>query len=129
VLATTAALAPAMAERGKGEIINITTMVAYVGMPAAAASGAATAAVDLLTTAWAAAYGPWDVTVTASSPGPGRTEGTAAMAARNQLARLAPAGRPARPEEIAAAAISLSSAESDVVHGATLAVDGGRVAA
>jgi NAD(P)-dependent dehydrogenase (short-subunit alcohol dehydrogenase family) len=77
-----------MAERGKGTIITSTTMVAYVGMPAAAAAGASTAAVDLRTTAWAVEYGPWGVTVTALSLRPIRTAGTAARgAARDQLAR------------------------------------------
>jgi NAD(P)-dependent dehydrogenase (short-subunit alcohol dehydrogenase family) len=47
----------------------------------------------------------------------------------DQLASQAPAGRPATPEEIAAAAVYLASAESNFVHGATLHVDGGRVAA
>jgi NAD(P)-dependent dehydrogenase (short-subunit alcohol dehydrogenase family) len=126
----TAALAPAMAERGKGKIINITTMVAYFGMPAASAYGASKAAVDLLAKAWAAEYGPRGVNVNVISPGPVRTEGTAVMgSALDQLASLAPAGRPARPEEIAAAAVYLASDEADFVHGATLAVDGGRVAA
>ncbi len=126
----TAALAPAMAERGRGKIINITTMVAYFGMPAAAAYGSSKAALDLLTKAWAAEYGPRGVNVNAIAPGPVRTEGTEAMGeALDQLASLAPAGRPARPEEIAAAAVYLASDEADFVHGATLAVDGGRVAA
>jgi NAD(P)-dependent dehydrogenase (short-subunit alcohol dehydrogenase family) len=126
----TAALAPGMAERGSGAIINITTMVAYFGMPAAAAYGASKAAVDLLTKAWAAEYGPRGVRVNAISPGPVRTEGTAAMGeGLDQLASLAPAGRPASPEEIAAAAVFLASDEASFVYGATLAVDGGRTAA
>ena len=126
----TAALAPAMAARGHGKIINITTMVAYFGMPSASAYGASKAAVDLLTKAWAAEYGPRGVNVNAISPGPVRTEGTAAMGEGiDQIASLAPAGRAARPEEIAAAAVYLASDESDFVHGATLAVDGGRTAA
>jgi len=45
-----------------------------------------------------------------------------------QLASLAPAGRAAELEEIAAAAVYLASDEAAFVHGATLAVDGGRVA-
>ncbi|HKC75966.1 MAG TPA: SDR family oxidoreductase [Chloroflexota bacterium] len=126
----TAALAPAMAARGTGKIINITTMAAYFGIPGMAAYGASKAAVDLLTKAWAAEYGPRGVNVNAISPGPTRTEGTAAMGeGLDQLASQAPAGRPASPEEIAAAAVYLASAESDFVHGATLHVDGGRVAA
>jgi NAD(P)-dependent dehydrogenase (short-subunit alcohol dehydrogenase family) len=126
----TAALAPGMAARGNGKIINITTMVAYFGMPGAAAYGASKAAVDLLTKAWAAEYGPQGVNVNAISPGPVRTEGAAALGeVVEQIARVAPAGRPAEPEEIAAAAVYLASDEAGFVHGATLALDGGRVAA
>jgi NAD(P)-dependent dehydrogenase (short-subunit alcohol dehydrogenase family) len=44
----------AMAQRGSGKIINVTTAFARVGMPAASAYGASKAAVDLLTKAWAA---------------------------------------------------------------------------
>jgi NAD(P)-dependent dehydrogenase (short-subunit alcohol dehydrogenase family) len=126
----TAALAPSMTARGHGRVINITTMVASFGMPGASAYGASKAALDLLTKAWAVEYGPHGINVNAISPGPVRTEGTEAMGdGLDQLAKLAPAGRPARPEEIAAAALYLASDESGFVHGVTLAVDGGRLAA
>jgi NAD(P)-dependent dehydrogenase (short-subunit alcohol dehydrogenase family) len=46
----------------------------------------------------------------------------------NQLAALAPAGRVAEPEELAAAIAFLASDDGSFVHGVTLAVDGGRVA-
>ena len=46
----------------------------------------------------------------------------------NQLAALAPAGRVAEPEELAAAIVFLASDEASFVHGVTLAVDGGRAA-
>jgi NAD(P)-dependent dehydrogenase (short-subunit alcohol dehydrogenase family) len=46
----------------------------------------------------------------------------------NQLAGLAPAGRAAQPEELAAAIVFLASDEASFVHGVTLAVDGGRAA-
>jgi len=125
----TAALAPGMATRGSGKVINITTMVASFGMPGLAAYGASKAAVDLLTKVWAAEYGPSGVNVNAISPGPVRTEGTAAMGEGvDQMASVAPAGRVGRPEEIAAAAVYLASDEASFVHGATLAVDGGRTA-
>ena len=59
--------------------------------------------------AWAAEYGPKGVRVNAVSPGPTRTEGTAAMGdALQQLAAQAPAGRPAAPEEIAEAILFLA---------------------
>jgi len=125
----TAALAPAMAQRGAGKVINITTMVAAFGMPGLAAYGASKAAVELLTKAWAAEYGPSGVNVNAIAPGPIRTERTEGSAMAAQLAPLAPAGRAGRPEEIAAAAVYLASDEAAFVHGAILPVDGGRVAA
>ena len=124
-----AAIAPAMAARGSGAIVNVSTMVAQFGAEGMALYGSSKAAVELLTKAWAAEYGPKGVRVNAISPGPTRTEGTAAMGdALDQLASLAPAGRPASPEEIAAGIVFLVSDEASFVHGAVLAADGGRSA-
>src|SRR6266567_3216897 len=50
-------LAPAMAERGHGVIINVTTMVAQFGFVGLRRYGASKAALVLLTKAWAAEYG------------------------------------------------------------------------
>jgi NAD(P)-dependent dehydrogenase (short-subunit alcohol dehydrogenase family) len=124
-----AALAPAMAERGSGAIVNVTTMVADFGADGMGLYGSSKAALTLLTKSWAAEYGPRGVRVNAISPGPTRTEGTAGMGeALDQLASLAPAGRPATPEEIAAGIVFLVSDEASFVHGAILAADGGRSA-
>jgi NAD(P)-dependent dehydrogenase (short-subunit alcohol dehydrogenase family) len=68
-----AALAPAMAARGWGAIVNISTMVAGFGGPGMAMYGASRAALELLTRAWAAEYGPRGVRVNAVAPGPVRT--------------------------------------------------------
>jgi NAD(P)-dependent dehydrogenase (short-subunit alcohol dehydrogenase family) len=125
----TAALAPQMAERGSGKIINVTTMAAYVGIPEMALYGASKAALALLTKSWAAEFGPSGVNVNAISPGPTRTLGTTEMGEGvDQLARTLPAGRPAEPWEIAEAAVYLASPQADFVHGITLHVDGGRTA-
>jgi len=124
-----AALAPAMAERGRGAIVNVTTMVADFGADGMGLYGSTKAALALLTRSWAAEFGPRGVRVNAVSPGPTRTEGTAEMGeALDQLASLAPAGRPATPEEIAAAIVFLAGDEASFVHGAVLAADGGRCA-
>jgi NAD(P)-dependent dehydrogenase (short-subunit alcohol dehydrogenase family) len=125
-----ASLAPAMAERGWGSIVNISTMVASFGQAGMALYGASRAALELLTKAWAAEYGPRGVRVNAVAPGPTRTammEGVPAEMVK-QLAALAPAGRVAQPEELAAAIVFLASDDASFVHGVTLAVDGGRVA-
>jgi NAD(P)-dependent dehydrogenase (short-subunit alcohol dehydrogenase family) len=124
-----AELAPAMAKRGHGAIVNVTTMVAEFGAPEMALYGSSKAALVLLTKSWAAEYGPAGVRVNAVSPGPTRTEGTASMGeALDQLASAAPSGRPGLPEEIAAAITYLASDEASFVHGAVLPVDGGRIA-
>jgi NAD(P)-dependent dehydrogenase (short-subunit alcohol dehydrogenase family) len=75
----TARLVPGMTERGSGAIVNVSTMVASFGLPGMSAYGASKAALELLTKAWAAEYGPAGVRVNAVSPGPTRTPGTAAM--------------------------------------------------
>jgi NAD(P)-dependent dehydrogenase (short-subunit alcohol dehydrogenase family) len=125
----TARLAPGMVMRGWGRIVNLTTMVAYIGMAGAALYGSSKAALQLLTQAWAAEYGPGGVTVNAIAPGPIRTPGTAGMGeALEQLGKTVPAGRVGTPAEIAAAAVFLASEGASYVNGATLAVDGGRVA-
>ncbi len=68
-----AALAPAMAERGWGSIVNVSTMVTSFGQAGMAMYGASRAALELLTKAWAAEYGPRGVRVNAVAPGPTRT--------------------------------------------------------
>ncbi len=124
-----AELAPAMAARGKGSIINVTTMVAHFGQPGMALYGSSKAALVLLTKAWAAEYGPSGVRVNAVSPGPTRTEGTAPMGeALDQLAATTPHGKPGLPDDIAAAITYLATDDAAYVHGAILPVDGGRTA-
>ena len=121
-------LAPLMAERGGGAIINVSTMVAAFGMPGMAAYGASKAAVSNLTQAWAAEYAP-AVRVNAISPGPTRTPGTEPMGDQlDQLGSTVPLGRPASAEEIAAAIVYLASDDASYITGAILPVDGGRTA-
>ena len=124
-----AEIAPLMAERGKGAIVNVSTMVADYGAPGMSLYGSSKAAINQLTKAWAAEYGPKGVRVNAVSPGPTRTEGTEAMGeGLEQLAAQAPAGRPAAADEIAEAIVFLATDRSSFIHGAKLAVDGGRTA-
>jgi len=124
-----AELAPLMAQRGGGAIVNVSTMVANYGAAGLSLYGSSKAAINLLTKAWAAEYGPKGVRVNAVSPGPTRTEGTAEMGdALQALAAQAPAGRPAAPDEIAEAIVFLASDRASFIQGAVLPVDGGRTA-
>jgi NAD(P)-dependent dehydrogenase (short-subunit alcohol dehydrogenase family) len=121
-----AELAPLMAARGKGAIVNVSTMVADFGMSGMSLYGSSKAAINLLTKSWAAEYGRSGVRVNAVSPGPTRTEGTDTMGeGLEQLAAQAPAGRPATAEEIAEAIVFLATDRASFIHGAKLAVDGG----
>jgi NAD(P)-dependent dehydrogenase (short-subunit alcohol dehydrogenase family) len=124
-----AELAPKMAERGKGAIVNVSSMVGDFGIAGMALYGSSKAALNLLTKAWAAEFGPKGVRVNAVSPGPTRTEGTAGMEdGLVQIAAAAPAGHPATPEEIADAIVYLASDNASFVYGVVLPVDGGRAA-
>jgi NAD(P)-dependent dehydrogenase (short-subunit alcohol dehydrogenase family) len=124
-----AELAPSMAKRGRGAIVNLSTMVADYGASGMSLYGSSKAAINLLTKTWTAEYGPRGVRVNAVSPGPTRTEGTESMGAGlDRLAAEAPAGRPAAADEIAEAVVFLATDRSSFIQGAKLPVDGGRTA-
>ncbi|MCW2884520.1 MAG: family NAD(P)-dependent oxidoreductase [Streptosporangiaceae bacterium] len=121
----TAALAPGMAGNGGGVIINLSSMVATVGLPGAAAYSATKAALAAMTRSWAAEYGASGVRVNAVAPGPVFTEG-----AKNTIAlgKTTPLNRGAQPEEIAETIAFLASPRAAYITGATIPVDGGRTA-
>jgi NAD(P)-dependent dehydrogenase (short-subunit alcohol dehydrogenase family) len=64
-----AALAPAMAARGSGSIINISSMAGRAGLAPGSAYGATKGALESLTRAWAAEFSPSSVRVNAVAPG------------------------------------------------------------
>lgn len=82
-----------------------------------------------MTKSWAREFGPSGVNVNAISPGPIETPGTDAMGEGfAQIVETTPVKRAGQPTEIAAAALYLAGDESDFVHGASLAIDGGFLA-
>lgn len=126
----TAALAPAMAERGHGAIVVIGSWMAHVGHPFVGLYSATKAAEIQLARSWAAEFGPRGVRVNTVSPGATRTPINASDG--DVLARMTagiPAGRPGTPAEIADAVAWVLSDRAGYLHGAEIAVDGGITAA
>jgi NAD(P)-dependent dehydrogenase (short-subunit alcohol dehydrogenase family) len=121
-----AALAPNMAARGSGSIINVASMAGLIGLGAGAAYGATKAALLSLTRSWAAEFSPAGVRVNAVAAGPVYTsappERTQALGTTTLL------GRAAQPDEIAEVIGFLASAKASYVTGAVFAADGGRTA-
>jgi NAD(P)-dependent dehydrogenase (short-subunit alcohol dehydrogenase family) len=122
----TGLLAPSMAQRGHGAVVNLGSISGMRGMAHSALYNMTKAAVHSLTTSWAAEYGPQGVRVNTVAPGPTLTEKVAAMEEHLTpiIARM-PSRRAGTPEEVAAAVVFLASDEASQVHGATLTVDGG----
>ncbi len=121
-----AAIAPAMAERGSGAIVNIGSWMAQVGSPFAAMYTATKAADEQLTRSWAAEYGPRGVRVNTLAPGATLTPGNeASRVILDQLTAGTPAGVVVQPDDIAKGVAFLVSDDAAMVHGITLYVDGG----
>ena len=122
-----AALAPKMAARGSGSIINIGSQAGQVGMPGGAAYGGTKGALAAMTRSWAAEFSPAGVRVNAIAAGPVYTpiqsfQQAEAVGATTIMAR------PAQPAEIASVIVFLASPQASYVTGAVFAADGGRTA-
>ena len=122
-----AAIAPGMAKRGTGSIINVGSMAGQIGLAGGAAYGATKAALASLTRSWAAEFSPQGVRVNTIAPGPAYTDGAspdriAALGGTTLLARAA------QPAEVAGVVAFLASPQAGYITGAVIAADGGRTA-
>ncbi len=119
-----------MIERGRGgKIVNIASLLSFQGGITVPAYAASKGGVAQLTKALANEWAKHRINVNAIAPGYMRTTNTAALQAdetRNrQILERIPAGRWGEPEDVAGAALFLSSSASDYVNGHVLVVDGG----
>jgi NAD(P)-dependent dehydrogenase (short-subunit alcohol dehydrogenase family) len=128
----TQALAPAMAERGWGRILNIASLQSFRAFPNSAPYGAAKGGITQLTRAIAEQWSRHGITCNAIAPGFFPTDLTApffADAARAaELAARTCIGRNGRLEDLHGPALFLCSDASAYVTGQVLAVDGGFLA-
>ena len=115
-------------ERG-GKIVNIASLLSFQGGITVPAYAASKGGVAQLTKALANEWAKYRINVNAIAPGYMRTTNTAALQAdetRNrQILERIPAARWGAPEDVAGAAVFLSSSASDYVNGHILVVDGG----
>jgi NAD(P)-dependent dehydrogenase (short-subunit alcohol dehydrogenase family) len=121
-----------MVDRKYGRIVNIASLSSFVALFEVAAYGASKAAVAALTKQLAIEWSPHGVTVNAIAPGVFRTplnqnllDGT--ERGREFLVRT-PMKRFGKLEELAGAAVFLSSDAASFVTGEVLVVDGGFLA-
>jgi NAD(P)-dependent dehydrogenase (short-subunit alcohol dehydrogenase family) len=122
----TGLVAPAMAARGSGVIVNVGSINGLIGMARSALYSTTKAAIHSLTKSWAAEFGPAGVRVNTVAPGPTLTERNEAIGdVLAPLIAAVPSRRASTPAEVAAAVVFLSSDDAANIHGATLSVDGG----
>lgn len=112
-----------------GKIVNIASLLSFQGGITVPAYAASKGGVAQLTKALANEWAKHAINVNAIAPGYMRTNNTAALQAdetRNrQILERIPAGRWGEPEDLAGAAVFLSSNASDYINGHVLVVDGG----
>jgi NAD(P)-dependent dehydrogenase (short-subunit alcohol dehydrogenase family) len=121
------AFAPAMAARGSGSIVNVSSMAGHIGLPAGAIYGATKAALNSLTQAWTAEFSPRGVRVNAVAPGPVHTR-PEARESFDALGATTALKRAAQPQEIAEVIAFVASPRASYLTGAIVAADGGRTA-
>ncbi|MER5303306.1 SDR family oxidoreductase [Streptomyces lasiicapitis] len=126
-----AALVPHMLEKGEGSIVNVTSLAAFKGFPAASAYSASKAALTSLTRTWAKEFADGGVRVNSVAPGPTRTEGVLAEwgeEGNEGVAKDLGIQRTADAREIAEAIHFLASPRAAYITGTTLHVDAGGTA-
>jgi gluconate 5-dehydrogenase len=130
LFALTREVARGMAARGRGAILNITSMAAMYGLPKVPAYTASKTAVLGLTRALAAEWASSGVRVNSLAPGFIYSDMTekafnADPERKRRAMERTPMGRMGQPEEIATAALFLCSDAASFVTGVNLPVDGG----
>ena len=116
-------------KQSRGQILNISATLHYLGTPMQLHVSAAKAGVDALTRNLAVEWGRYGIRVNAIAPGPiGDTEGMKRLVPepiKEKLKQRIPLGRFGLIEDIENAAVFLCSDAANYINGAVLVVDGG----
>jgi NAD(P)-dependent dehydrogenase (short-subunit alcohol dehydrogenase family) len=130
---TTRAVAPYLKRTGRGSIVNLSSVSAFIGSEDGAAYTATKGAVLSFTIGTAGELAPFGIRVNAVCPGwvdggfthqaMEQSEDPAALAAYAR--QLHPLGRMASPRDVANAVVWLMSNDASFVTGTSLFVDGG----
>jgi 2-deoxy-D-gluconate 3-dehydrogenase len=118
-----------MLQAGGGKIVNIASLLSFQGGINVVAYAASKGGVAQMTKALANEWARRGINVNAIAPGYMRTDNTAALqqdeVRSRQILERIPASRWGDPQDLAGAAVFLSSNASDYVNGHVLVVDGG----
>jgi len=116
-------------KKNRGQILNISATLHYLGTPMQLHVSAAKAGVDALTRNLSVEWGRYGIRVNAIAPGPiGDTEGMKRLVPepiKEKLKQRIPLGRFGLIEDIENAAVFLCSDAANYINGAVLVVDGG----
>jgi len=116
-------------KKNRGQILNISATLHYLGTPMQLHVSAAKAGVDALTTNLAVEWGSYGIRVNAIAPGPiGDTEGMKRLVPepiKEKLKKRIPLGRFGLIKDIECAAVFLCSDAAAYINGAVIVVDGG----
>src|SRR5829696_4647536 len=113
----------------RGQILNISATLHYLGTPMQLHVSAAKAGVDALTRNLAVEWGRYGIRVNAIAPGPIEdTEGMKRLVpepVKERLRRTVPLGRFGRIADIEKAAVFICSNAASYINGAIIVIDGG----
>lgn len=118
-----------LVRKGKGSIINISSIGSLGSQVGGAAYDASKAALNQLTKTMAQELAPFNIRVNAIACGPINTEMFASMGdkERNKLTKCVAFKRAAEPEEIVKMVLFLLSNDSSYITGQIIRVDGGAI--
>ncbi|MCK4445411.1 MAG: 3-oxoacyl-ACP reductase FabG [Thermoplasmata archaeon] len=121
------AVVPKMKERGKGSIVNISSMLGFKGTSHGAHYSTSKAGIIALTKSLALELSPLGIRVNAVAPGAIETEIIAYDTPEQRKKRVdtTPVRRVGQPEDIASAVSYLVSEEASYITGETVHVNGG----